>query len=175
MDWLTIQQLEKDTWVLSEPRHWEETHAYLLAGTEQALLIDTGLGVCDLFSAVRSLTSLPVTVALTHAHWDHIGGCNAFSPPLRPPSGRTLAQKVSPSPGDGAAKSDPGRSPLSFRLSPGNLPDLSGRSRKAYGRWRYIPAWQPAGILSPHSRPLPRASVFLGTGAGHSIFRRPGL
>ena len=81
MDWLTIQQLEKDTWVLSEPRHWEENHAYLLARTERALLIDTGLGVCDLFSAVRSLTSLPVTVALTHAHWDHIGGCNAFSPP----------------------------------------------------------------------------------------------
>ena len=81
MDWLTIQQLEKDTWVLSEYRHWEENHAYLLAGTEQALLIDTGLGVCDLFSAVRALTSLPVTVALTHAHWDHIGGCNAFSPP----------------------------------------------------------------------------------------------
>ena len=76
MDWLTIQQLDKDTWALSEPRHWEETHAYLLAGTKRALLIDTGLGVCDLFSAVRSLTSLPVTVALTHAHWDHIGGCN---------------------------------------------------------------------------------------------------
>ena len=81
MDWLTIQQLDKDTWALSEPRHWEETHAYLLAGTKQALLIDTGLGVCDLFSAVRSLTSLPVTVALTHAHWDHIGGCNEFPAP----------------------------------------------------------------------------------------------
>mgnify|MGYP002597446315 FL=1 len=66
---------------MSEPRHWEETHAYLLAGTKRALLIDTGLGVCDLFSAVRSLTSLPVTVALTHAHWDHIGGCNEFPAP----------------------------------------------------------------------------------------------
>ena len=81
MDWLTIQQLDKDTWALSEPRHWEETHAYLLAGTKRALLIDTGLGVCDLFSAVRSLTSLPVAVALTHAHWDHIGGCNESPAP----------------------------------------------------------------------------------------------
>lgn len=81
MDWLTIQQLDKDTWALSEPWHWEETHAYLLTGTKRALLIDTGLGVCDLFSAVRSLTSLPVTVALTHAHWDHIGGCKEFPAP----------------------------------------------------------------------------------------------
>ena len=81
MDWLTIQQLDKDTRALSEPRHWEETHAYLLAGTKRALLIDTGLGVCDLFSTVRSLTFLPVTVALTHAHWDHIGGCNVSPAP----------------------------------------------------------------------------------------------
>lgn len=99
MDWLTIQQLDKDTWALSEPRHWEETHAYLLTGTKQALLIDTGLGVCDLFSAVRSLTSLPVTVALTHAHWDHIGGCNAFSPPPASTVWKDLGSKGFPFPG----------------------------------------------------------------------------
>lgn len=79
MEWWTIDQLEPDTYALSEYGHWEETHCYLLLGTERCLLIDTGLGVSDLGAEVRRLTSLPVLAALTHVHWDHIGGCRHFS------------------------------------------------------------------------------------------------
>ena len=46
-DWFTIEPLDGDTFAISEYRHWEETHCYLLLGTERALLIDTGLGVAD--------------------------------------------------------------------------------------------------------------------------------
>ena len=76
--WFTTEQLAPDTWVLSEYRHWEETHCYLLIGADRALLIDTGLGICDISAEVKKLTPLPVTAAATHIHWDHIGGHRYF-------------------------------------------------------------------------------------------------
>ena len=77
--WFTLERLDGDTWAISEYRHREHTHCYLLLGRERALLIDTGLGVAPLASAVGALTGLPVAAALTHAHWDHMGGLGAFS------------------------------------------------------------------------------------------------
>mgnify|MGYP002508507399 CR=1 FL=1 len=47
-NWFTIDRIDETTTILSEYRHWEETHCYLLEGTEKALLIDTGLGICDI-------------------------------------------------------------------------------------------------------------------------------
>ena len=73
-DWFTIDRIDESSFIISEYRHWEETHAYLLCGKERALLIDTGLGICDISQEVRKLTSLPVAAAATHIHWDHIGG-----------------------------------------------------------------------------------------------------
>lgn len=78
-DWFTIEQLDSDTYVISEPKHWEETHCYLLLGQQRALLIDAGLGVSPLRPVVEALTDLPVTAVLTHAHWDHIGGFGEFT------------------------------------------------------------------------------------------------
>ena len=37
-DWFTINEIDKDTYVISEYRHWEETHCYLLNGTKRSLL-----------------------------------------------------------------------------------------------------------------------------------------
>ena len=72
-DWFTIEMIDRDTFAISEYKHWEETHCYLLCGTEKAVLIDTGLGVDNIKRMVDSLTSLPVMVITTHIHWDHIG------------------------------------------------------------------------------------------------------
>lgn len=77
-NWFTVEALDADTWCISEYRHWEEPHCYLIQGTDRAALIDTGLGVGDLGQVVRKLTQLPVTVLLTHAHWDHLGGLGQF-------------------------------------------------------------------------------------------------
>ena len=78
-DWFTIETIDSGTYAISEYKHWEETHSYLLIGEKCALLIDTGLGVSDIKKAVDSLTALPVLVATTHVHWDHIGGHSMFS------------------------------------------------------------------------------------------------
>ena len=77
-DWFTIEPIDDDTFVIGEPKHWEETHCYLVCGRERAVLIDTGLGVADIGETVANLTELPVFVVLTHAHWDHIGGLHRF-------------------------------------------------------------------------------------------------
>lgn len=76
--WFTTEKIDKNTFVISEYRHPEETHSYLLLGTECALLIDTGLGVGNIAEEVKKLTSLPVTAIATHVHWDHIGGHKDF-------------------------------------------------------------------------------------------------
>jgi len=72
--WFTINQIDSRTHIISEYRHWEETHCYLLEGDERALLIDTGLGICNIAEEVKKLTDKPVTAVATHIHWDHIGG-----------------------------------------------------------------------------------------------------
>ena len=76
--WFTVEEIDRGTFAISEYRHWEETHCYLLLGLERALLIDTGLGVADIGAVVKGLTRLPVTAAATHVHWDHIGGHRHF-------------------------------------------------------------------------------------------------
>ncbi|MBQ7802045.1 MAG: MBL fold metallo-hydrolase [Oscillospiraceae bacterium] len=77
-DWFTIQQVDESTHIISEYRHWEETHCYLLRGTERALLIDTGLGIGNIREEAEKLTDLPIVAAATHIHWDHIGGHRHF-------------------------------------------------------------------------------------------------
>ena len=77
-NWFSVEQLDADSYALSERQHWEETNCYLLLGSEKALLIDTGLGVADIARVVQGLTRLPVEVVTTHVHWDHIGGHGAF-------------------------------------------------------------------------------------------------
>lgn len=72
--WFTVERMDDDTAVISEYRHWEETHCYLLSGTERCLLIDTGLGICDISRVIDRLTDKPVTAVAAHIHWDHIGG-----------------------------------------------------------------------------------------------------
>ncbi len=46
---------------------------YLVEGTERALLIDGLCGVGSLKAFVRELTELPVMMAATHGHIDHVG------------------------------------------------------------------------------------------------------
>ena len=77
-DWFTIDKIDSETFIISEYRHWEETHCYLLNGSERSLLIDTGLGICNIYDEVIKLTDKPITAIATHIHWDHIGGHKYF-------------------------------------------------------------------------------------------------
>ena len=76
--WFTIDRIDAKTHIISEYRHWEETHCYLLSGSQRSLIIDTGLGVANIYDEVMKLAGGPVTAVATHAHWDHIGGHGYF-------------------------------------------------------------------------------------------------
>ncbi|MCR5447933.1 MAG: MBL fold metallo-hydrolase [Solobacterium sp.] len=78
-EWFTVEQIDRDTFAISEYGHWEQAHCYLLIGETQAALIDTGMGVSDIRKVTDQLTQLPVRVLTTHVHWDHIGGHGLYS------------------------------------------------------------------------------------------------
>lgn len=76
--WFTVEEIDKDTFAISEYNHWEKAHSYLSIGNKIACLIDTGLGIGNIKQITDSLTDLPIKVITTHAHWDHIGGHSLF-------------------------------------------------------------------------------------------------
>ncbi len=78
-DWFTIEKIDETTFAISEYKHYEEAHSYLLLGEEKALLIDTGLGISNIKKVIDEITHLPIMVATTHVHWDHIGGHKYFN------------------------------------------------------------------------------------------------
>ena len=70
-----VIEIASDTYAINE---YGMATMYLLAGEEKALLIDTGVGLCDLRTTIAGLTDKPCQVVLTHGHLDHVGGMGAF-------------------------------------------------------------------------------------------------
>lgn len=77
-EWFRVWEDSPGIWVIEEPLHSEQVKSYLVLGSGRAALIDTGMGVGDIRAVVERITHLPVTVLLSHAHSDHIGGAHQF-------------------------------------------------------------------------------------------------
>jgi glyoxylase-like metal-dependent hydrolase (beta-lactamase superfamily II) len=76
--WFNARKVEPGVHIIEESYQVEQVKSYLVEGSERAVLIDTGCGVGDLRRLVESLTSLPILVVNSHAHWDHIGSNHQF-------------------------------------------------------------------------------------------------
>jgi glyoxylase-like metal-dependent hydrolase (beta-lactamase superfamily II) len=71
--WFYTKKLATGVWAIREPNHVIGVISYLVIGRNQAVLIDTGMGIANIRNIVEGLTRLPVLVVNTHAHFDHIG------------------------------------------------------------------------------------------------------
>jgi glyoxylase-like metal-dependent hydrolase (beta-lactamase superfamily II) len=77
--WFHVYPLDARTYAISEPKYWQQNVSYLLLGSHQALLFDTGPGLYSIRTEVAHLTSLPVMVIPSHLHFDHVGDVQEFS------------------------------------------------------------------------------------------------
>ena len=66
-----VINISENAWRIEE----NGVRSFLFAGTEKALLVDSGFGTGDLKAVAESLTALPVMLVNTHADRDHVG-CN---------------------------------------------------------------------------------------------------
>lgn len=76
--WFDIVPLTDALFGIAERGHYEEVMSFLLVGSDQATLIDSGMGLFSIKAAVQRITSLPCRVLNTHSHFDHVGGNSEF-------------------------------------------------------------------------------------------------
>ncbi|HKU26968.1 MAG TPA: MBL fold metallo-hydrolase, partial [Candidatus Sulfotelmatobacter sp.] len=72
--WFEVYEPAHGVFAIYEPHQAEETIGYLITGTKQALLFDTGMGISDIKKITKELTKLPIIVLNSHTHDDHVGG-----------------------------------------------------------------------------------------------------
>ena len=69
-----IVRIDADTWRIEDGM----VRAYLLAGTERALLVDSGMTLKNAREIAEGLTEKPLSLLNTHGDPDHIAGNGAF-------------------------------------------------------------------------------------------------
>ncbi|MGB6835673.1 MAG: hypothetical protein WCA94_13730, partial [Candidatus Acidiferrum sp.] len=57
--WFEVYKVAPGVFAIYEPHQAEETISYLIVGTKQALLFDTGMGIANIHRVVTQLTSRP--------------------------------------------------------------------------------------------------------------------
>jgi glyoxylase-like metal-dependent hydrolase (beta-lactamase superfamily II) len=72
--WFEIYKVAPNTLAIYEPHQAEETISYLIMGTKQAVLFDTGMGIGNIHALVTRITSRPIVILNSHTHNDHVGG-----------------------------------------------------------------------------------------------------
>jgi glyoxylase-like metal-dependent hydrolase (beta-lactamase superfamily II) len=77
-DWFVVYRVGDGVFAIAEPYQFQEVISYLIVGSREALLFDTGLGIGRMADLVRELTDRPVTALNSHTHFDHVGGNAEF-------------------------------------------------------------------------------------------------
>ena len=78
--WYEVYRLPGRVFVIAEPRHVQETHFFLITGSERALLFDTGLGIVPVKPLIEELYQGELITVNSHFHFDHIGNNHCFEP-----------------------------------------------------------------------------------------------
>ena len=72
----SVTQIAPNLYCISE---FYLVNAFLLVGEEKAVLFDTGCGIGTIREICERITEKPITVMLTHGHFDHSGGLYQFT------------------------------------------------------------------------------------------------
>lgn len=78
--WFEVYKLPGDVYAICEPQHFQEVNFFLIIGSERALLLDTGMGICDAKAVIDELYSGKVIAVNSHFHFDHVGNNWKFQP-----------------------------------------------------------------------------------------------
>ena len=70
--WFEVYRIEPDVYVFYESGQYEEAISYLVVGQRKAALVDTGCGIGTVKTLAEEFTQLPIMVANTHSHYDHV-------------------------------------------------------------------------------------------------------
>jgi glyoxylase-like metal-dependent hydrolase (beta-lactamase superfamily II) len=76
-DWFEVSYVESKTYVIEEPISSEGNVSYLILGDNRAIMFDTGTGEnppvdgSKIEHIIDQLSPLPVTLLLSHFHYDH--------------------------------------------------------------------------------------------------------
>ena len=84
-----IIQVNDNTWRIEDGM----VRFFLLTGTKEALLIDSGMNTPNAKEIAESITSLPIRHLITHADRDHIAGSSAFDSILMSPNEEVLYRR----------------------------------------------------------------------------------
>jgi glyoxylase-like metal-dependent hydrolase (beta-lactamase superfamily II) len=76
--WHTVYRVEPGVFAIVEARQFQEAISYLIVGSTNALLFDSGIGLVPLRPVIEALTPLPVMVLNSHTHFDHVGANHEF-------------------------------------------------------------------------------------------------
>lgn len=74
-EWYDVESINDHSYRITET---DVYGMFLIAGDSEALVVDAGAGVGDLRGLVEELVDVPVSLFLTHSHWDHIGAAAQF-------------------------------------------------------------------------------------------------
>ena len=77
-DWFDVYRVTDGVFAIVEANQFQEAISYLIVGTKQALMFDTGIGLVPIRPVAEQLTTLPIEVLNSHTHYDHVGGNAEF-------------------------------------------------------------------------------------------------
>jgi glyoxylase-like metal-dependent hydrolase (beta-lactamase superfamily II) len=77
-DYFAVEDLRDGAFAIGEPHYYQQNYSYLIVGQTRAVLFDSGSGTRNMSGVVAMLTKLPVTVIVSHLHFDHLGGIGPF-------------------------------------------------------------------------------------------------
>lgn len=143
-----IKQLDEGLFLIDDAG---SSTCFVVCGEEKAMVIDTVNGMEDLHEIVRTVTQLPLIVANTHGHPDHMFGNWAFEEAWIHPADAKLAEGFYEMVRKEMGIDVPSSCPLRF-LAEGQIFDLGGTQLEVVPMYGHTPG--SVGFLDRKRRVL---------------------